>query len=129
MISDEEGEKRQQLKKEEEKARERISGPVKPLMPMPLPTIGREFDMTNPKTRLICEKQVFGYSYWRTEGGDYISWMLDNGGTGPVVINITSAHEMMNGRERAYTWYITEPEVEELIEDDKRIERKRSLGF
>ncbi|MGP8011745.1 MAG: hypothetical protein ACLPI9_04620 [Halobacteriota archaeon] len=130
MISDEERKRQQQLKKEEEKARERISGPVKHLMPMELPTIGRKFDMTDPKTRLICEKPATGYSYWRTEEGDYIGWVLYNsGGPGPKIINTTDAHEMMNRRERAYTWYITEDESKELQEDDDRIERKRRLGL
>jgi len=129
MISDDECKRRELKKAEEEKARERISGPVKHLMPMVMPTIGREFDTKDPKTRLICEKPVPGHSYWRTEEGDYIKLILNDWGGAPAVINTTIVQEMMNRRKRAYTWYITEAEVEELIEDDKRIERKRSLGF
>jgi hypothetical protein len=48
----------------------------------------------------------------------------------PDPIDVADAHRMMQERDNGtYKWYITEAEVEELIEDDKRIERKRSLGF
>jgi hypothetical protein len=98
---------------------------------MEMPKTAREFDITDPKkTRLIWKNPVTGHSYWRTEEGDYIELTLSNlVEVPPEVIDTTSAHEMMNGRERAYTWYITQDETKELQEDDKRIERKRSLGL
>ena len=51
------------------------------------------------------------------------------GGGGPEVINTAEAHRMMNQRESAYMWCITEAEAKELEEEDKRIERKRSSGL
>jgi hypothetical protein len=131
MINAEERERREQLRKEEAEATERISGPVKHLFPMPLPTIGREFDMTDQQTRLLCEHTFTSKSCWRTGEGVYVQWIFfnDAGGPGPQVIDTTEAHEMINKRESKYKWYITEDETKELQEDDKRIERKRSLGL
>ncbi len=92
MISDEEREKCKQ-------ARERISGPVKHLLPMTIPATGRKFDMTDQKTRLIYETPLTSESCWRTGEEDYVKWMLTQvGGGGPEVINTAEAHRMMNQR-------------------------------
>jgi len=104
MINDEERERR-------ERARERISGPVKHLLPMSIPTIGIEFDMTDRKTTLIYENPLTAESCWRTEGGVYVIWMLNGGG--PRVISTAEAQRTMSQRESYYTWYITEAETKD----------------
>jgi len=84
-------------------------------------------------TSTLWKNRALPITWWRTDEGYYIKWTLS--GFGRVIpipdpIDVADAHRMMQERDNGtYKWYITEAEVEELIEDDKRIERKRSLGF
>ena len=126
MINAEERKERERLRKEAEKERESIIRKL-PRPRIAMPKTGLQLDLTDRKnTRLIWKNPRTSASCWRTVGGNYIELRFGN----PDVKRTAFAHQMMKQRDNGtYMWYITEAEVNELIEDDNRIERKRSLGL
>jgi len=122
MINDEESERRERNQEEAEKERANIIAQL-PQPKILMPAIGLEFDLTDQNTRLLWKNPHIPFTVWRT-AESYIKLTFSSFGEVipiPDRIATDEAHITMEQRDSGtYTWYVTEAEANELIENDKR---------